>query len=210
MGKNSNGPPPIIPIQTAIGATVAGAATLGVGAAATAAVDPIAQLVGFISSSPWIAGLCYVIVNLGGKHIAMNLTPEQEKMLGSVWIRPIIIFCLCFVATRNIITAFWLTMAFMLVFYVIFYEASPLCLLRVIPKQDEQIKAPNYSSTPQQQQQSPQGQQQSPQGQQQPPQGQQQAGLPSMIPLFMKGPLAIPDPNLAIEEVNYLKNMEMF
>ena len=192
MGKNSNGPPPIIPIQTAIGAAAAGATV-----AATAAVDPIAQLVGFISSSPWIAGLCYVIVNLGGKHIAMNLTPEQEKMLGSVWIRPIIIFCLCFVATRNIITAFWLTMVFMLVFYVIFYEASPLCLLRVIPKQDEQIKAPNYPSTPQQ---SPQGQQ---------PQG-QQAGLPSMIPLFMKGPLAVPDPNLAIEEANYLKNMEMF
>ena len=197
MGKNSNNAPPIIAIQTAIGAAV------GTGAAAvtaTAAVDPIAQLVGIISTSPWIAGLCYVIVNLGGKHIAMNLTPEQEKMLGSAWIRPIIIFCLCFVATRNIITAFWLTMAFMLVFYVIFYEASPLCLLRVIPKQEEQTKAPNYSSDP-----PSQGQQQ--QGQQLP---QQQAGSPSMIPLFMKGPLAVPDPNLAVEEANYLKNMKMF
>ena len=198
MGKNSNNAPPIIAIQTAIGAAV------GTGAAAvtaTAAVDPIAQLVGFISTSPWIAGLCYVIVNLGGKHIAMNLTPEQEKMLGSAWIRPIIIFCLCFVATRNIITAFWLTMAFMLVFYVIFYEASPLCLLRVIPKQEEQPKAPTYSSDlPAQPQQS----QQSQQGQQQP------AGSPSMIPLFMKGPLAVPDPNLAVEEANYVKNMSLF
>ena len=196
MGKNSNNAPPIIAIQTAIGAAV------GTGAAAVtagAAVDPIAQLVGFISTSPWIAGLCYVIVNLGGKHIAMNLTPEQEKMLGSAWIRPIIIFCLCFVATRNIITAFWLTMAFMLVFYVIFYEASPLCLLRVIPKQEEQPKAPNYSSDPPPQ---PQQSQQSQQG--------QQTGLPSMIPLFMKGPLAVPDPNLAVEEANYVKNMSLF
>jgi hypothetical protein len=194
MGKNSNNAPPIVAIQTAIGAAV------GTGAAAvtaTAAVDPIAQLVGFISTSPWIAGLCYVIVNLGGKHIAMNLTPEQEKMLGSAWIRPIIIFCLCFVATRNIITAFWLTMAFMLVFYVIFYEASPLCLLRVIPKQQEQPTAPNYPPAPTSQEQ----------GQQQSPQGQQQAGLPSMVPLFMKGPLAVPDPKLAIEEANYVKNM---
>ena len=196
MGKNSNNAPPIIAIQTAIGAAV------GTGAAAVtagAAVDPIAQLVGFISTSPWIAGLCYVIVNLGGKHIAMNLTPEQEKMLGSAWIRPSIIFCLCFVATRNIITAFWLTMAFMLVFYVIFYEASPLCLLRVIPKQEEQPKAPNYSSDPPPQ---PQQSQQSQQG--------QQTGLPSMIPLFMKGPLAVPDPNLAVEEANYVKNMSLF
>jgi hypothetical protein len=201
MGKNSNNTPPIVAIQTAIGAAV------GTGAAAVtagAAVDPIAQLVGFISTSPWIAGLCYVIVNLGGKHIAMNLTPEQEKMLGSAWIRPIIIFCLCFVATRNIITAFWLTMAFMLIFYVIFYEASPLCLLRVIPKQEEPPKAPNYPSASQDEsQQSPQGQQ--------PQQAQPQpAGSPSMIPLFMKGPLAVPDPNLAVEEANYLKNMKMF
>jgi hypothetical protein len=199
MGKNSNNTPPIVAIQTAIGAAV------GTGAAAVtagAAVDPIAQLVGFISTSPWIAGLCYVIVNLGGKHIAMNLTPEQEKMLGSAWIRPIIIFCLCFVATRNIITAFWLTMAFMLIFYVIFYEASPLCLLRVIPKQEEPPKAPNYPSASQDEsQQSQQGQQ---------PQPQQPAGSPSMIPLFMKGPLAVPDPNLAVEEANYLKNMKMF
>jgi hypothetical protein len=196
MGKNSNNAPPIIAIQTAIGAAV------GTGAAAvtaTAAVDPIAQLVGFISTSPWIAGLCYVIVNLGGKHIAMNLTPEQEKMLGSAWIRPIIIFCLCFVATRNIITAFWLTMAFMLVFYVIFYEASPLCLLRVIPKQEEQPKAPTYSSDP------PAQPQQSQLGQPSAP-----AGSPSMIPLFMKGPLAVPDPNLAVEEANYVKNMSLF
>ena len=204
MGKNSNGPPPIIPIQTAIGATAAGAATLGVGAAATAAVDPIAQLVGFISTSPWIAGLCYVIVNLGGKHIAMNLTPEQEKMLGSVWIRPFIIFCLCFVATRNIVTAFWLTMAFMLVFYVIFYEASPLCLLRVIPKQEEQPKPPDYSAS-------------SPQQPQQPSAPTGATGTtgttganPSMIPLFMKGPLAVPDPSLAVEEANYVKNMSLF
>jgi len=199
MGKNSNNAPPIVAIQTAIGAAV------GTGAAAvtaTAAVDPIAQLVGFISTSPWIAGLCYVIVNLGGKHIAMNLTPEQEKMLGSAWIRPIIIFCLCFVATRNIITAFWLTMAFMLIFYVIFYEASPLCLLRVIPKQEEQPKAPNYPPVQNSQEQSQQGQQST--------QGQQQAGLPSMVPLFMKGPLAVPDPNLAVEEQNYIKNMKMF
>ena len=90
-------------------------------------------------------------------------------------------------------------MAFMLVFYVIFYEASPLCLLRVIPKQEEQPKAPNYSSDPPPQ---PQQSQQSQQG--------QQTGLPSMIPLFMKGPLAVPDPNLAVEEANYVKNMSLF
>jgi hypothetical protein len=114
----------------------------------------------------------------------MNLTPEQEKMLGSLWIRPIIIFCLCFVATRNVVTAFWLTVIFMLVFYVIIYEASPFCLLRVVPTQTQtQSQAKDKSSV-----QAPNGQLQ-------------------MLPLFMRGPLAVPDTSVVTEEATYLDNI---
>jgi hypothetical protein len=170
------------PLQTlAVGASTAVAAT-----AVSAAVDPITQTIGYLSSNPWLAGICYVILNLGGKHIAMNLTPEQEKLLGSLWIRPIIIFCLCFVATRNVVTAFWLTVIFMLVFYVIIYEASPFCLLRVVPTQTQsqsQSQAKDKSSV-----QAPNGQLQ-------------------MLPLFMRGPLAVPDTSVVTEEATYLDNI---
>jgi hypothetical protein len=168
------------PVQTlAVGASTAVAAT-----AVSVAVDPITQTIGYLSSNPWLAGICYVILNLGGKHIAMNLTPEQEKMLGSLWIRPIIIFCLCFVATRNVVTAFWLTVIFMLVFYVIIYEASPFCLLRVVPTQTQtQSQAKDKSSV-----QAPNGQLQ-------------------MLPLFMRGPLAVPDTSVVTEEATYLDNI---
>ena len=170
------------PLQTlAVGASTAVTAT-----AVSVAVDPITQTIGYLSSNPWLAGICYVILNLGGKHIAMNLTPEQEKLLGSLWIRPIIIFCLCFVATRNVVTAFWLTVIFMLVFYVIIYEASPFCLLRVVPTQTQsqsQSQSQNKSSV-----QAPNGQLQ-------------------MLPLFMRGPLAVPDTSVVTEEANYLDNI---
>lgn len=170
------------PVQTlAVGASTAVAAT-----AVSVAVDPITQTIGYLSSNPWLAGICYVILNLGGKHIAMNLTPEQEKMLGSLWIRPIIIFCLCFVATRNVVTAFWLTVIFMLVFYVIIYEASPFCLLRVVPaltQTQDKTQAKDKSSV-----QAPNGQLQ-------------------MLPLFMRGPLAVPDTSIVTEEANYLDNI---
>ena len=170
------------PVQTlAVGASTAVAAT-----AVSVAVDPITQTIGYLSSNPWLAGICYVILNLGGKHIAMNLTPEQEKLLGSLWIRPIIIFCLCFVATRNVVTAFWLTVIFMLIFYVIIYEASPFCLLRVIPTQTQsqsQSQSKDKNSV-----QAPNGQLQ-------------------MLPLFMRGPLAVPDTSIVTEEANYLDNI---
>ena len=170
------------PLQTlAVGASTAVTAT-----AVSVAVDPITQTIGYLSSNPWLAGICYVILNLGGKHIAMNLTPEQEKLLGSLWIRPIIIFCLCFVATRNVVTAFWLTVIFMLIFYVIIYEASPFCLLRVVPTQTQsqsQSQSQNKSSV-----QAPNGQLQ-------------------MLPLFMRGPLAVPDTSIVTEEATYLNNI---
>ena len=61
------------PLQTlAVGASTAVTAT-----AVSVAVDPITQTIGYLSSNPWLAGICYVILNLCGKHIAMNLTPEQ-------------------------------------------------------------------------------------------------------------------------------------
>ena len=183
-GGDINVPSPVNTL--AVGATT-GAVGMAAQAVAAAAVDPITQVVGYLSANPWLAGVCYVILNLGGKHIAMNLTPEQEKLLGSLWIRPIIIFCLCFVATRNVVTAFWLTMIFMLVFYVILYEASPFCLLRVIPTQKTVEKAQQQS----QQQSVSAG-----------PNGQIQ-----MIPLFMRGPLAVPDMSVVTEEANYLSNI---
>ena len=175
------------PVQTlAVGATTAVAAT-----AVTAAVDPITQTIGYLSSNPWLAGICYVILNLGGKHIAMNLTPEQEKLLGSLWIRPIIIFCLCFVATRNVVTAFWLTVIFMLIFYVIIYEASPFCLLRVVPA----AKAQSQTQTQSQDKSKEKSPVQAPNGQLQ------------MLPLFMRGPLAVPDTSVVTEEATYLSNI---
>ena len=183
-GGDINVPSPVNTL--AVGATT-GAVGMAAQAVAAAAVDPITQVVGYLSANPWLAGVCYVILNLGGKHIAMNLTPEQEKLLGSLWIRPIIIFCLCFVATRNVVTAFWLTMIFMLIFYVILYEASPFCLLRVIPTQKTVEKAQQQS----QQQSVSAG-----------PNGQIQ-----MIPLFMRGPLAVPDMSVVTEEANYLSNI---
>ena len=176
------------PVQTlAVGASTAVAAT-----AVSVAVDPITQTIGFLSSNPWLAGICYVILNLGGKHIAMNLTPEQEKMLGSLWIRPIIIFCLCFVATRNVVTAFWLTVIFMLVFYVIIYEASPFCLLRVVPAKTQTQSQSQSQSQDKSKDKSPV----------QAPNGQLQ-----MLPLFMRGPLAVPDTSIVTEEATYLDNI---
>ena len=76
----------------------------------------------------------------------------------------------------------------MLVFYVILYEASPFCLLRVVPTQATVTKAQQGPSQQGQGLQAPNGQIQ-------------------MIPLFMRGPLAVPDTTVVSEEATYLSNI---
>ena len=191
-GPNGSSANTVVPLAAAVvGAAGPGVANAAAAATAVAIADPITHAVQWLSMNPWLAGICYVVLNLAGKHIAMNLTPEQEKLLGSVWLRPVIIFCLCFVATRNLVTAFWLTIMFMIVFYVILYEGSPFCLFRVLPVEKPQ----------------PQPQPSQPSQPSQPPVGPNGMQL-SMIPLFARGPIAVPDHTLLTEETTYLQNIQ--
>lgn len=207
-GLNVNANHASIPLQTtaaAIGAVGSTATALG----QAAILDPLSQSLHYLSTNPWLAGIAYVTLNLGGKHIAMNLTPEQEKIMSSPHIRPVIIFCLCFIATRNIVTAFWLTMLFILVFYVILYEGSPLCLFRLVQTQEK----PMDSS------QQPQSLGQPPTLGQPPKANTANTVSPvspanpsqiNVIPLFMRGPIALPDTSMINEELNYVANLQKY
>jgi hypothetical protein len=188
-GLNVNANNASIPLQTtaaAIGAIGSTATALG----QATVLDPLSQSLHYLSTNPWLAGIAYVTLNLGGKHIAMNLTPEQEKMMSSPYIRPVIIFCLCFIATRNIITAFWLTMLFILVFYVVLYEGSPLCLFRVVQTQEKPMTSPQLQQPTQANTASP--------------------SQINVIPLFMRGPIALPDTSIINEELNYVANLQKY
>ena len=52
-----------------------------------------------------------LILNLGGRHLATSLTADQDKFLQNLWIRRALLFVVIFVATRNVFTAFWLSIA---------------------------------------------------------------------------------------------------
>lgn len=109
-----------------------GLAAHGIGqtAASVAAVSPFDVLLGTLSSHPVFVGLVMLILNLGGRFIVMEVSKEQEQVFQHPWVRRFLIFAVLFVATRNILTALWMTVVVVLVLGYLFNENSSLCLLK--------------------------------------------------------------------------------
>ena len=69
-----------------------------------------------------------ILLNLGGRHLAPSLTSEQDKFFQNQWVRRAMLFVVIFVATRNIFTAFWLSIGLILTIGYLFNEHSSLYL----------------------------------------------------------------------------------
>lgn len=69
-----------------------------------------------------------IIMNLGGRHLAPSLTAEQDRFFQNPWVRRAMLFVVIFVATRNIFTAFWLSIGLIIVIGYLLNEHSSLYL----------------------------------------------------------------------------------
>lgn len=103
-------------------------------------LDPISSTIMSLNMNPYIIGMFMLLLNLGGRFLSLELTRKQEAFLQSSWIRPFIFFTVIFIATRNLVAAFWVTLLFFFVIWVIANENSPFCLIpswcEGEPKQD--------------------------------------------------------------------------
>ena len=70
-----------------------------------------------------------LLLNLGGRFLAMEITKEQEKFFQQTWVRGLLLFVVVFVATRNIIVAFWLSIVVMILLRLLLNENSQFYLL---------------------------------------------------------------------------------
>ena len=92
-------------------------------------VDPISQTIMSLNTNPYLIGMFMLLLNLGGRFLSMELTKKQEAFLSQPWLRPIIFFTVIFIATRNLVVAFWVTSAFFFVIWVIANEHSAFCMI---------------------------------------------------------------------------------
>jgi len=103
--------------------------------------DPLSSMLSVLNSNPYLIGVFYLFLNLGGRYLSMELTKRQEWFLSQPYLRPFILFAVMFISTRNIAVAFWTTISILLVLWVFANENSDFCL---IPGWKEKIPDSSY------------------------------------------------------------------
>ena len=91
-------------------------------------INPIEVFFNSINTSPYFIGLMMLLLNLGGRFLGMEITKGQEKFFQNPWIRKFFIFTVLFIATRNVLVAFFLTIIVLLLLAYLFNENSDLYL----------------------------------------------------------------------------------
>ena len=86
-------------------------------------------LVSSLNNSKYMAGLSMLLLNLGSKYIAMELSNTHEQLLSNILIRRFIIFTVVFISTRDIWVSFVITCIFIIFVSNIFNENSKYCLI---------------------------------------------------------------------------------
>ena len=61
----------------------------------------IYQKIHNLNNSKVFAGILMILMNLGSKYIALELSETQEEFLSNIVIRRIVIFCSCFYSNQR-------------------------------------------------------------------------------------------------------------
>lgn len=83
-----------------------------------------------INMNPYVLGVAYILLNLGGRFMVLSVSPAQEAFLQNIIFRPLLLFAIMFIGTRNLVVAFWMTMAVLVALHYLFNENSSWYLLR--------------------------------------------------------------------------------
>lgn len=96
----------------------------------TVSANPIENTINSLNSNPYFIGSMMMLLNLGGRHLATGLTPEQDKFFQHPWFRRILIFVIFFVGTRNAITSLFMSILINLILGYLLNDQSDMYLLK--------------------------------------------------------------------------------
>ena len=105
--------------------------------------DPLSSTLSMLNANPYLIGVFYLFLNLGGRFLSLELTKRQEWFLSQPILRPFILFAVMFISTRNLSVAFWTTVGILSVLWVFANENSAFC---IIPGWKEKPPAVNYDA----------------------------------------------------------------
>ena len=87
------------------------------------------EYIDYFNTNKFVWGLSMLLLNFGAKYVVGDLGRVHEMILASEVTKKIIIFSLFFVATRDIITAFILTLIYIFVIDGLLHEKRKFCIV---------------------------------------------------------------------------------
>jgi len=118
----------------------------------TGSLNPIEAVIMSVNTNTYLIGMSMILLNLGGRHLAPSLTAEQDRFFQNPWIRRAMLFVVIFVATRNIFTAFWLSVGLVMVIGYLLNEHSPMYLFGEPVPMPQSITSPSSPGLTQEEQ----------------------------------------------------------
>jgi len=113
----------------------------------TLSTNPIENTINSLNSNPYFIGSMMILLNLGGRHLATGLTPEQDKFFQHPWFRRILIFVVFFVGTRNALTSLFMSILINLALGYLLNDQSDMYLLKPNVK-GKKVEAKDVSGAP--------------------------------------------------------------
>lgn len=124
----------------------AAAPAIAAGTAGMASViNPIDAFFGTLNTNPFFIGIMMLLLNLGGRFLGMEISKNQERVMQHPWIRRFFIFTVLFVATRNVLVAFFLTILVLVFLSFLLNENSDLYLGPKPKAESEQAQTPGLT-----------------------------------------------------------------
>ena len=85
--------------------------------------------IGPINDSKIFAGMMIIILNIGSKYVNMRLPKPIEGYLKFTFSRNILVFAICWMGTRDILTALLITCLFIIIMDFVLNDESQYCCL---------------------------------------------------------------------------------
>ena len=111
-------------------------------------VAPLDMAIMAINSNPYFIGTAMLMLNFGGRFLALEMSKGQEQFFQNSWVRRCLIFTIIFVGTRNIMVAFWMSLFIILCVGYLFNENSSLCLFQLGQKGSTCASSPGIIPLP--------------------------------------------------------------
>jgi hypothetical protein len=92
-------------------------------------IDVVNNGIKLLNDSKIFTGVIMLLLNIGSKYITVKLSKSQEAFLKNKVARELIIFLVCWAATKDIYISIMLTVAFFIVSEILLHEEHPFCIL---------------------------------------------------------------------------------